>query len=197
MFLGTWIARAWTRKTSTISRRVTSRHHGSPVEEDSEAPEMIFWKTLHSHRSHKGRFDFMQDSRHKNGPPPKRSFLKTITSGAVGSARAVLGIDRASDEEIEKRWSICSKCEFHKHWQCLECGCVVSLKIKVASESCPKGFWQAQGEDNGSVERTQTVVDRAQRKHNGEPFCLGSAFQDERNRRARPQRDASHLPDSF
>jgi len=67
-----------------------------------------------------------------------------ISRGAVGLAKSFLHIDRPSEEVIEKRWAICENCEFYKHWQCTVCGCIASQKVKVASESCPKGYWKAE-----------------------------------------------------
>lgn len=51
--------------------------------------------------------------------------------------------ERASDEEQEKRMSICEACpRFVKlTTQCLECGCVMKLKTKLAQATCPLGKW--------------------------------------------------------
>ena len=79
----------------------------------------------------------------------KQSAMATISNGAVGIGKAILGIDRASEETIKERWDICQSCEFYKHWRCQACSCIVSMKIKIAGESCPKQKW---GPKNGSVD---------------------------------------------
>lgn len=51
--------------------------------------------------------------------------------------------ERATDEEAEKRISICKECpRFIKTTsQCKECGCIMNLKTKLAAASCPLGKW--------------------------------------------------------
>ena len=51
--------------------------------------------------------------------------------------------ERVSDERQEKRMSICQECpRFVKLTsQCLECGCIMNLKTKLAQASCPIGKW--------------------------------------------------------
>jgi len=72
--------------------------------------------------------------------PPKRpvkpwDFLKSKSAGSMG--------ERSSDEEAEKRISICQGCpRFVKATtQCLECGCIMKLKTKLKQASCPIGKW--------------------------------------------------------
>ncbi len=61
--------------------------------------------------------------------------------GAVGIARATLGVDAVSADVRKARWATCSDCEFHDCGQCTMCGCFTGAKIRVASESCPAGKW--------------------------------------------------------
>jgi len=51
--------------------------------------------------------------------------------------------ERASEEEQEKRLSICHECpRFVKLTsQCMECGCIMNLKTKLAAATCPLGKW--------------------------------------------------------
>lgn len=51
--------------------------------------------------------------------------------------------ERASNQEQEKRMSLCRECpRFVKATtQCLECGCVMKLKTKLAAATCPLGKW--------------------------------------------------------
>jgi len=58
-------------------------------------------------------------------------------------------------EEIAwKRWEICTRCElFDKDGKycampgtapcCADCGCILNLKVRSLSSSCPKGKWAA------------------------------------------------------
>jgi hypothetical protein len=56
---------------------------------------------------------------------------------------ALDGFKNASDEEQERRLSICKKCPFYDELQnrCKACGCNSSLKTRIASSTCPQNFW--------------------------------------------------------
>lgn len=77
--------------------------------------------------------------------PEKTSLVEKISHGIVGLTKATIGIDYPGDDVVKQRWDICKSCEFFKLWQCTRCGCVASLKIRVASESCPEKKWLANG----------------------------------------------------
>ena len=51
--------------------------------------------------------------------------------------------ERASDEIQEQRLSICKECPRYVKMtsQCLECGCIMKLKTKLAAATCPLGKW--------------------------------------------------------
>lgn len=61
-----------------------------------------------------------------------------LRSKAPGSAG-----ERVSAEEKDRRMSICQECpRFVKLTsQCLECGCIMNLKTKLAAATCPLGKW--------------------------------------------------------
>lgn len=61
--------------------------------------------------------------------------LKSKEPGSMG--------ERVSEEEQQKRISICRECpRFVKLTsQCLECGCIMNLKTKLAAATCPLGKW--------------------------------------------------------
>lgn len=61
--------------------------------------------------------------------------LRSKSPGSAG--------ERVSFEEKEKRMSICQECpRFVKLTsQCLECGCIMNLKTKLAAATCPLGKW--------------------------------------------------------
>lgn len=56
------------------------------------------------------------------------------------------GLPVISDEEFDRRLSICRSCEFWKEGgnlylgKCEKCGCT-KFKLKLATESCPIGNW--------------------------------------------------------
>lgn len=52
-------------------------------------------------------------------------------------------VERASEEEAERRMSICLECPslLKLTNQCKECGCVMSLKTKLEKATCPLGKW--------------------------------------------------------
>ena len=47
----------------------------------------------------------------------------------------------ASEELIRERLEICKNCTLRNHIQCTECGCLISLKVKLSSERCPMEKW--------------------------------------------------------
>lgn len=63
--------------------------------------------------------------------------------GAVGLAKAGLGVDAVSVDVCKTRWAACTNCDYHDCGQCSMCGCFTGAKIRVASESCPIGKWLA------------------------------------------------------
>jgi hypothetical protein len=52
-------------------------------------------------------------------------------------------VERSSEEEAERRMSICVECPslLKLTNQCKECGCVMSLKTKLEKATCPLGKW--------------------------------------------------------
>lgn len=48
----------------------------------------------------------------------------------------------ASDEVIENRITTCRACNDLRGNRCLSCGCFVVLKTAIASEKCPKAYWE-------------------------------------------------------
>jgi hypothetical protein len=74
-----------------------------------------------------------------------------VARGAIGLMKVVTGTGRADNQTIIDRQAICAECERggeHKNsrgtpFKCLECGCYVPAKTRLASESCPIGKWSA------------------------------------------------------
>jgi hypothetical protein len=76
------------------------------------------------------------------------SFLAKLKNFAVASATHVAtGMQLATEEEIQRRFSICQGCEFLKENACTQCGCPVVRekkfisKLSWADSNCPVGKW--------------------------------------------------------
>lgn len=87
-------------------------------------------------------------------PEKPETIISKVAHGAAGLAKYALGIDAASPETKQARWNICKDCEFHKLWRCQSCGCVVSAKISIASESCPENKWGKEVKNGQQVDAT-------------------------------------------
>ena len=48
-----------------------------------------------------------------------------------------------TDEEMERRLSICQACEFFipAQGRCAKCGCFMKFKSRLRSQHCPEGKW--------------------------------------------------------
>ena len=67
--------------------------------------------------------------------------LETLTDLASALLK---GEGVVSGKEVwEHRLEICSECPFMKGSKCEACGCNISLKAKVATAKCPRGFWES------------------------------------------------------
>lgn len=76
--------------------------------------------------------------------------------GVIGAAKAIAGIDLASDELIQSRRERCRGCAHASRSnnpkyadneglttlsRCYWCGCVIALKTRLAKEHCPLAKW--------------------------------------------------------
>lgn len=66
-----------------------------------------------------------------------------MVRGAVGVAKAALGVQAASEADTRARWAFCQQCDQHDCGRCNACGCFTGAKVRVAGESCPLGKWAA------------------------------------------------------
>ncbi len=76
--------------------------------------------------------------------PP--SLSKQVSNAAKASGRMVKSIfahERimVSDEEKERRLSICGECEFYTNGRCAKCGCYINFKTRLETEHCPIKKW--------------------------------------------------------
>jgi hypothetical protein len=76
---------------------------------------------------------------------PKPTLAKNIAGASFRVAKAVMGGERiiVSQAEIERRLSICAKCEFFEAapMKCRKCGCYLNLKTRLETEHCPIAKW--------------------------------------------------------
>lgn len=47
----------------------------------------------------------------------------------------------ATSDVSKDRLAICYACLQYSHGACLECGCIMLVKTKLAAEKCPLGKW--------------------------------------------------------
>ena len=77
-----------------------------------------------------------------------RGFLRLL-HGAAGLTRAALGVDRAPEHVIAERRAACRRCPDaqpcdrigRRVCSCKLCGCLISAKTALSSESCPADRW--------------------------------------------------------
>ena len=52
-------------------------------------------------------------------------------------------IENTSEEEASSRYTVCLECPklIKVTKQCKECGCIMSLKVKLKRATCPLGKW--------------------------------------------------------
>jgi len=62
--------------------------------------------------------------------------IKRAAGAAVGGKKVLV-----SNEERDRRFSICQACEFFTGTTCRKCGCIVSFKTRLETEHCPVGKW--------------------------------------------------------
>ena len=77
---------------------------------------------------------------------PKSKMTPTPADGfnlmrALYALRTGKGL--ASDEDAHQRWSECLGCDRFDKGMCGECGCHMSMKVRVAWAKCPIGKWPA------------------------------------------------------
>ena len=73
--------------------------------------------------------------------------VKKFAKGVPGAIKANFGADQSPLKVIQNRRDICNTCDLYDFGICDQekggCGCVLAWKVRVASESCPKGKWEA------------------------------------------------------
>lgn len=79
-------------------------------------------------------------------------FEKVMNYGEAIKKHVFSGMKTRSQEEINRIFKICEKCEFFQNNSCRICGCAISNnpnafrnKVAMASEHCPIGKWKFEG----------------------------------------------------
>ena len=80
--------------------------------------------------------------KNKNLEPVKMG-VKEYAQGAIGKLKSISGIGIAQQEVIDMRLEICTPCEHRSMKHCSICHCPIKDKTRLASESCPAGFWDS------------------------------------------------------
>jgi len=88
-----------------------------------------------------------------------RNCCGEVLRGTAGIAKAMSGIDRPQDAEIDRRSAACRSCNKNESGKCKLCGCWVRWKVKIASESCPETppRWNAVPSANASDVRPRPM----------------------------------------
>ena len=66
-----------------------------------------------------------------------KSFVKLIYAKWAGYETL------ASPEVFARRCRMCSRCKFRDGEQCGVCGCLYEAKASLATEECPRFFWES------------------------------------------------------
>ena len=65
------------------------------------------------------------------------AMLRSVVAGVSGETITV------SKDEMDRRISLCNKCEFYDSGpgRCKKCGCIAKYKSKLRTEHCPIDIW--------------------------------------------------------
>lgn len=101
----------------------------------------------------------------KNNPhliPPPTFAQKVLNLGGAIARIAAEGYKEVDDDVYRARLSQCEKCEFRtSEWVCSHpsCGCYLSKKAVLSTESCPIGRWGFEFmEDDEEVNKLRSVT---------------------------------------
>lgn len=66
-----------------------------------------------------------------------------MVRGLTGMLKMIPPANRTPPPERERRLRICEACESLKDGQCVECACIVRIKVAGADQECPLKKWVA------------------------------------------------------
>jgi predicted Zn-ribbon and HTH transcriptional regulator len=96
-------------------------------------------------------------SKIKNNPPPITQQAKTLSESLFNWALS--GFNTTPANILSERESICRTCPewdekaLNNTGRCRKCGCSTLTKLRMATERCPLGKWQAVDKDKIIVEQ--------------------------------------------
>jgi hypothetical protein len=77
--------------------------------------------------------------------PPFKQMVQNVGQSVVRNVQSVVDGNplNVSDDEKNRRLSICNSCEFYikEQERCSKCGCYMAVKTYLKAESCPVGKW--------------------------------------------------------
>jgi hypothetical protein len=77
--------------------------------------------------------------------PPFKQMVQNVGQSVVRNVQSVVDGNalNVSDNEKDRRLSICRSCEFFikEQERCSKCGCYMAIKTYLKAESCPVGKW--------------------------------------------------------
>lgn len=82
-------------------------------------------------------------------PERKPNYAKNLTRSVKDAARGGFAPNKIS----KKRLDLCLECKFFQkvRRQCLQCGCFMDIKTRMALAKCPIGKWDAYTERNSGL----------------------------------------------
>jgi hypothetical protein len=115
-----------------------------------EADLQMYREVLRRYQIYKNRTNPVVSSTNNSNTVKPPTASERAESFAKATARWVKsGMQIADESEIESRNKICFGCEY---WdakalkgtgRCKKCGCSTWAKVRLASESCPVGYWKS------------------------------------------------------
>lgn len=61
------------------------------------------------------------------------------------------GFQNVENAQYHKRLLVCATCDRNDNGKCLECGCFLSIKAKMATEKCPLNKWDLPNSTKNAV----------------------------------------------
>ena len=83
---------------------------------------------------------------------------KIINFSKAVAKYAKSGFQNVSDEEYEKRISICENCPLNYEGECGLCGCVIAEKALWGSETCPDSKWPNGSENKVEQKKVESRI---------------------------------------
>ena len=84
--------------------------------------------------------EYIESIRKSRGLPSRSQMASNFAKNVAAITRS--GVSLCSEEEHDKRFSLCKSCEYlSEKERCMKCGCFMKIKTKFAAMKCPIGKW--------------------------------------------------------